>query len=216
MIEGRIPLTSTYKVISFLTMIIAATYVFLEHRLKTKSLGTFIFPLIFIFHVISFFGIGVIRQELDIFRTPLFGVHIVSSVFGYSAFVYSMVLGVMYMYMFHSLKKRKLRVMYDRLPPLETLERMNATSQVGGLVFLTLGIAAGGRMAHIEWNRIPLTDPKIYLTGLIFIIYMLNVFFKFALRWSGRRMAFMSVFGFGVLLLVFIGVNFLLPTMHRF
>ena len=57
-VEGRIPLTSTYRVISFLTMIIAGIYIFAEHRLKAKSLGAFVFPLIFIFHVIGAFEIS--------------------------------------------------------------------------------------------------------------------------------------------------------------
>lgn len=215
-VEGRIPLTSTYRVISFLTMIIAGIYIFAEHRLKTRSLGAFVFPLIFIFHVISFFGFGVISQELDIFKTPIFWLHIISSVCGYSAFVYSMVLGVMYLYLFYSLKKRKLRVMYDRLPPLESLEKMIGTSQIGGLCFLTLGIIGGALMAHREWNQIPVGDPKILLTGLIFVIYLVNVILKFVLKWSGRRMAYMAVLGFCVLIFVFIAVNFIFPTMHNF
>ena len=215
-VEGRIPLTSTYRVISFLTMIIAGIYIFVEHRLRARSLGAFVFPLIFIFHLVSFFGFGVISQELDIFKTPLFWLHIISSLFGYSAFAYSMVLGVMYLYLFYSLKKKKLRVMYDRLPPLESLERMNGTSQIGGLFFLTLGIIGGALMAHMEWSRIPIGDPKIFLTGLIFVIYLVNVISKFVLKWSGKRMAYMSVLGFCVLIFVFIGVNFFFSTMHKF
>jgi ABC-type uncharacterized transport system permease subunit len=215
-VEGRIPLTSTYRVISFLTMIIAGIYIFVEHRLRARSLGAFVFPLIFIFHVISYFGFGVISQELDIFKTPIFWLHIISSLCGYSAFVYSMVLGVMYLYLFYSLKKRNLRVMYDRLPPLEPLEKMIGTSQIGGLCFLTLGIIGGALMAQREWNQIPVGDPKILLTGLIFVIYLVNVILKFLFRWSGKRMAYMAVLGFCILMFVFVGVNFIFPTMHDF
>ncbi len=214
--EGRIPLTSTYRVMSFLTMIIAATYLFVERRLRTRSLGVFVFPLIFIFHVISFFGFGVISRELDIFKTPLFWLHIISSVVGYSAFAYAMILGIMYLYLFYSLKRKKLRLMYDQLPPLEALENMNGVSQIGGLFFLTIGIVTGALMARMEWNRIPFADPKIILTGLIFVIYLINVILKAVLKWSGMRMAYMAVFGFCVLVLVFIGVNFVFPTMHKF
>lgn len=215
-LEGRIPLTSTFKAISFLTLVITCIYVLTEYKTKATSLGTFVFPLISIFHFLSIFGLGIIPSQMDIFTTPLFGLHIISSVIGYSAFAYSMILGVMYLYLFHSIKRKKLKAVYDRLPPLEILEKMNGAGQIGGLVFLAFGIFAGAWMARLEWNGIPFSDPKIFLTGLIFLIYVANVIFKFILRWSGKRMAYMAVLGFCFLLFVFIGVNYMLPTVHKF
>ncbi len=214
--EGGLPLTTTFKAIAFLTLITACIYVIVERRFNARSLGTFVFPLIFLFHIVSLFGLGIIPVDLDILKTPLFGLHIISSTIGYSAFVYSMLLGVMYLYLFGSIKKRRLKAAYDRLPPLETLARLNNMGQIGGLIFLTLGIATGARLAHIEWNKIPFSDPKIFLTMLIFAFYLVNVVSKFGLKWSGRRIAYMSVLGFCILMTVFIGVNFVLPTLHKF
>jgi len=214
--EGGIPLTTTFQVIAFLTLIVTCIYVFIEPKFDAKSLGAFVFPLIFLLNLISIFGSRLIPVELDILKTPLFGFHIISSVIGYSAFVYSMVLGIMYLYLFHSIKKKRLTAAYDRLPPLLTLEKMNGISQIGGLIFLTIGIATGATMAHIEWKKIPLADPKILLTGIIVLIYLLNVVLKFGLKWSGKRMAYMAVVGFCLLIVVFVGVNFILPTLHKF
>ena len=214
--EGRIPLTTTFKAISFLTLIITCIYIATEYRTRAESLGAFVFPLISIFHIISMFGLGIVPIELDILKTPLFGFHIISAVIGYSAFAYSMVLGVMYLYLFSSIKKKKLKAAYDRLPPLEKLEKMNSVSQIGGLVFLTLAIVTGARMATIEWKGIPIFDPKIFLTGLLFLVYLVNVISKFLLKLGGRKMAYMALLGFCLLLCVFVGANFVLPTLHRF
>ena len=215
-LEGRVPLTTAYRVISFLTLVITGTYVSVESKLETRSLGAIVFPFLFTLHVISIFGSGIFRVDMDIFNTPLFGFHTISSVIGYSAFAYSMILGVMYLHLFGAIKKKKLDFIDERFPPLETLEKMNSLSQLGGFLLLTIGIATGVMMAQIEWNKVPIFDPKIYLTTLIWLVYLISIIAKYLLKWGGRRIAYMSVLGFCFLVVVFIGVNFILPTIHKF
>ena len=215
-LEGRVPLTSAFQVISFLTLIVALLYVFLENRMRAESLGTFVFPLIFVLQAVSLFGGGIVPMDMEILETPLVGFHIVTSVIGYCAFVYSMVLGVMYLYLFHSLKRKKLKKIYDQLPPLEILERMNGASQIGGLIFLTFGIVTGAANAQAEWNAIPISDPKIYLTFLLFVFYLGGVILKYVLGWGGKRMAYVAILGFCFLAAAFVVANFILPTIHRF
>ncbi len=214
--EQKVPLTSFFEALSvisfFLTFISSILYV----AVKVKSVAVFAYPVIFVFQLLASLGPRIVYLDEELFRSPLFGSHTLTTLLGYAAFAYSMILGLMYLHLFRELKKKRLRRMFDRLPPLELLERMNDIALTAGFVFLTIGVVLGGVLAVRVWGRIPVGDPKILLSALLWLLYVIGIILRRGFNWSGRKQSYFSVIGFVVVVVFMASVRLILPTLHKF
>ena len=77
--ENQVPITSVFEAMTLLALFMTGLYFFIELSTKVKNLGAFIFALIFIFQIVSVFGIRVVEIEDSIFKTLLFGVHTITA-----------------------------------------------------------------------------------------------------------------------------------------
>ncbi|OHD69993.1 MAG: hypothetical protein A2V99_09380 [Spirochaetes bacterium RBG_16_67_19] len=212
----KLPLTSFFEALSVVAFFVTFLTSLLHVAFKIKAAAFFAFPLVFVGQLLASVGSRVIYLDRDLFRSPLFGSHTLATSLGYAAFAYSMILGLMYLHLFRELKAKDLRRMYDRLPPLELLERMNRVTLIAGFAFLTAGILLGSLLAVKVWGRLPLTDPKILLSGVLWLLYVAGMLLRRLFRWSGRQLSYFSVSGFAVVVAFMVTVRLLLPTLHRF
>ncbi|TFG64513.1 MAG: hypothetical protein E4H36_02790 [Spirochaetales bacterium] len=215
-LEKKVPLTSVFHAFSFLALILAILYLIIDRRVKKKVLGSFAFILIFVFQLISSFGSRINTFESDILRLPVFGVHTITSIAGYGFFIYSMILGILYLYLFYELKQKRFNRLFDRLPSLETLDKTNGFCVIIGLGLLSIGIATGSVMALKIWKVFPLLDPKIFLSVVLWFICLVHIIFRYVLRWKGKSMSLFSIISFVLILIIFMVETFTLQTLHRF
>lgn len=214
--ENRVPLTSFFEAFSVIALFLSLVSSIFYVAVKIKSVAVFAYPVIFIFQLVASLGPGVIYLDKELFRSPLFGSHTIATLLGYAAFAYSMILGLMYLHLFRELKKKRLRRMFDRLPPLELLEKMNDIAMTSGFVFLTIGIVLGGVLAVRFWGRIPLADPKILLSAMLWLLYVVGIILRKGFAWSGRKQSYFNVVGFTVVIFFMVSVRLILPTLHKF
>jgi ABC-type transport system involved in cytochrome c biogenesis permease subunit len=214
--EQKIPLTSFFEALSVIAFFLTLTSSILHVAFKVKSAAVFAFPVIFVFQLLSTMGTRIVYLDENLFHSVLFGSHTLTTLLGYAAFAYSMIWGLMYLNLFRELKGKKLQRMFDHLPPLELLDRMNEISLVTGFVCLTAGIILGSVLAHRVWGEVPFRDPKILLSGLLWVIYVLGIVLRRLLRWNGRRLSYFGVFGFIVVIGFAVTLRVLLTTLHRF
>jgi ABC-type transport system involved in cytochrome c biogenesis permease subunit len=135
------------------------------------------------------------------------------------------VLGLTYIVQFKEIKKKHLGFFYTRLPSLQTLDVMNARGITIGWLFLTIGLVSGAVWASQARAVAPddpnlqamsLVDPKILFAMFAWAVYSFAVLARRTLGWSGRRTARLSVFGFVIVLLNFLPINYFLTTSHTF
>ena len=90
---------------------------------------------------------------------------------------------------------------------------MNRTSVSIGLGVLVVALLLGIVRASELWAT--LADPKILWALITLAVY---VFLLWVDRrgWEGRRVALLSIFGFGVVLFSYTVVNLYFPTAHNF
>jgi ABC-type uncharacterized transport system permease subunit len=214
--ERKIPFTSFFEAMSVISLFLVLIYLVLQMALKLNSIGFFVFPLVFAFQTISTFGPRVMYLGEEFVRSPLFWFHTLSTLAGYAAFGYSMILGIMHLRLFRELKTKKLKKMYDRLPPLDLLEKMNSVALIGGFVFLTVGIILGSALAITAWGNLPLSDPKVLFAVLLWVLYVFGLIAQRVFRWGGKRMSYLSVVGFLVLIVAMLAVRLIENTFHQF
>jgi ABC-type transport system involved in cytochrome c biogenesis permease subunit len=189
-----------------------------------RAMGVFILPLLVALQAIPALRPGM-EARPAVLQGPLFGVHVSSLLFAYASFALACVIGITYVLLFKEIKAKHLGFFYARLPSLQVLDHMNQRAIAIGWVFLTLGIVVGAVWAaqarggygagDPRVQAMSLLDPKIFVALVCWAVYS----FELAARrfgWGGRRAAYLSALGFGIVLLNFVPISYFLTRSHNF
>ncbi|MGE0453285.1 MAG: inner membrane protein YpjD [Vicinamibacteria bacterium] len=212
---AHVPLASTAELLTTVAFAAAATYVFVERRSGVGSTGAFVVSFSFMLQTLSSAFIEPSASFPELLRSPLFAAHTVAAVLGYTAFAVSAVYGALYLTLHWDLKRSHFGLVYDRLPPLETLARMSLRAALFGVAFLTATIAIGSSWAAARFPGFS-RDPKFLLTLAVWSIYVCAVWLHYGRQWSGRRAIRISLGGFSVLVLAVLASRLLFASFHVF
>jgi cytochrome c-type biogenesis protein CcsB len=122
----------------------------------------------------------------------------------------------MYLIQENQIKKKNWGQFFYRLPPLQALDNLNYFSLRAGFFLLTTGIITGSIWAEYAWGSYWNWDPKETWALITWLIYAALLHGRLTLGWRGRRAAFFSLIGFGMVLFTFLGVNFLFSGLHSY
>lgn len=221
---GHVPFAGTTAAISTFVWLLAIAYLYTELTTNERAMGTFILPILVALQTIPAFRPGV-DERSEILQGPLFGIHVSSLLFAYASFALACVIGITYVLLFKEIKAKHLGFFYARLPSLQVLDSMNHRATVVGWVFLTIGILVGALWAsqvsgyasvEPRLQNMSLADPKIFVALLCWAVYSFEIFAARRIGWGGRRTAYLSAFGFVIVLLNFVPVSYFLTESHNF
>jgi ABC-type transport system involved in cytochrome c biogenesis permease subunit len=222
---GHVPIAGTTSAISTFVWLLALAYLYIEMTTDERAMGVFILPLLVALQTIPALRPSVEAQS-DVLRGPLFGIHVSSLLFAYASFALACVIGITYVLLFKEIKAKHLGFFYARLPSLQVLDRMNQVAIIIGWIFLTIGIivgvvwtaqARGGYDAgDPRIQAMHLQDPKILAAFVCWIVYSFELFAARRIGWGGRRAAYLSAFGFVIVLLNFVPISYFLTKSHNF
>src|SRR5215469_10786922 len=204
----RLPVTDLRTAISFFAFDLTLAFFLVYLRYRIASLGLFMLPFVFLLALAaavnptaSFGSVG--------FRGGWVGIHIASMILGYTGFFLTFVAGLMYLLQENVLKSKNPRAFYYRLPSLEECDRLYYGSLMAGNLFLAIGLVTGFVWAIRTWRGAWEFDPKIVATVVTWVIYLALFSTRASGNWSGRRAAYGAVFGFGAVMVTFLGITFL-------
>jgi HemX protein len=217
----HIPLASTWESLTFIAFAVALVYLVLEWQMRDRSTGAFIVAGVLFLQILSTAFISHTREVPAILRSPMFGIHVSTALLGYVALAVSALYGIMYLIQYRQLKQRHVGLLFQRLPNLETLSRMNVRALGIGWVGLTIAILAGTIWAYhlrltgeLEVNL--LADAKFLLTVGLWVVYGVCLGGLYLLRWPKRTLASMSVVAFLLMLGSSLLVALMFPSFHDF
>ncbi len=212
---AHLPLASAGEITTMIAFAAAATYVFVERHSGRASTGMFIVSFSFVLQTVSSSFIAPDASFPELLRSPLFALHTVTAVLGYTGFAVSAIYGGLYLLLHWELKRSRFGLIYDRLPPLEDLARMSLRAALFGVGFLTVTIACGSLWASVEFPGF-VRDPKFLLTILVWSIYALALWLHYRHDWSGRRAIRITLVGFAVLVLGALAARLFFDSFHDF
>ena len=220
---GHIPFASATSATSTLVWLLALSYLYIELTTSERAMGVFILPLLILLQAIPAASPATLEPRSAVLESPWFGVHVSSMLFAYASFAIAAVLGVTYVLQFKEIKAKHLGYFYARLPSLNILDDMNLRAVKIGWLFLTVGLATGAIWAsqlqpHAETGLggMSLADPKVFVAVLCWAVYSFELYAQRAIGWRGRRAAWLSAVGFGIVLLNFVPVSYFFTTSHQF
>jgi cytochrome c-type biogenesis protein CcsB len=213
---GYFPVNNPKEVSSFIGWAIVAYYLVMRRRYQARALPAFILPLVYLFTLASL----LMPEKSEPLSAALEGaitanlvtriihpVHITLVIFSYAAFVVTFVCGVMYLVQEHELKAKHFGAAFQRLPALNTCDEIGYRSLTVGFVLLTLGVVTG-----IVWNnqrdgRYWHNDPKEVMALVTWLVYLFIMHYRLTADWRGRRVAWLSIAGFVVVMLTWLGAR---------
>lgn len=214
---GYMPVTNLFESVSFFSWALMACYFIILFRVKALVLGSFVAPLAAILILFALFNIKEIKPIPPILESYWFPVHVVFSFFGFAIFALAFCGAILYLIQEDRIKsKRGGRGISRGLPSLEVLDHLNYLCLSIGFPLLTLGIITGAIWASYAWGSYWSWDPKQTWSFITWLIYAALLHQRLNAGWRGRKAAKIAILGFLVVLVTFLGINFIAPGKHDF
>ncbi len=213
---GGVPVTSLHESLSFFAWCLVLLFLLLDLRFRLSVMGAFAAPLAFGLMVASALSPHIVVQINPVLKSWLFPVHITFAFLGSAAFALSFGAGVMYLIQNRMLKSKRFTGIYQMLPSLDTLDKVNYTCLSIGFPLMTLGIISGAFWANTAWGTYWRWDPKETWALITWFLYAALLHGRLTIGWRGRKAAIFSIIAFMFLLFTFLGVNLLLGGYHTF
>ncbi|MFB6264531.1 MAG: cytochrome c biogenesis protein CcsA [Bradymonadaceae bacterium] len=214
---GHFPFTSRSEFLALLALSIAAIYAFDERRHGDADTGVFFVAIAALFQLASailWTDPGVGPQSA---RDPIFGLHVLFTVFGFAGLTISALYALMYVLLSVQLKSGDLGVVFRRLPPLATLEEMSKLAAIAGVALLGVGLGLGHYVAVANFGTVdPLGHPAIIVADLAWLSYVGGLITAESRGLSGRRMGYLSLGGYLVFMISMVVVLSQSGTLHTF
>lgn len=210
------PVSTRAEFLSLVALSIGLVYAFAERKHHEAKTGIFFIPLMVIAQSWSSLLSEPPATHPLLHEHPVYAIHVIFTVFGFSALAVSAIYALMYILLSRQLKSRNLGLIFRRLPPLATLENMGRLATLGGVILLAIGLATGHLLAANAVENFTLFDPKIIITYIAWALYTMSFLLAKIRRISGLRMGYLTVGGYLALISSMVVANTLFSSFHSF
>lgn len=204
---------SFHDQLSVLGWLTVGAYLGLQVRYQLAVLGALVCPLTFLVTLSAYMlHAGVQTLPPDLKSTWLL-MHIGPSILGYATFAVACCISLAYLLQERQLKGKRRGGVIRRLPSLETLDDLNFRFVAWGFALFTVGIVTGSMLAKMRWGELWSWQPIQVLSVLAWLLYATLLHTRLV-GWQGRKAATLTIAGFALLALSFLGVNLVFPGRH--
>lgn len=198
---GRPPLVQRAEILIFSGWCIAAGTVLLASRFDHAILVLVSAPTV---ALLCLFGWLIsLRPDISQPDTLHPGVlaHILIAVIGLAAFTFAAGVGGYYLWQIRQLKKHPAGALGRHMPSLELLDRLNFGAAAIGFPLLAMSVLGAWLFSSRAKDNasLLLRDPTVLVTLGGLVVYLILFAARGMLGWRGRRIAWLSVAGFVVM-----------------
>lgn len=190
---GQFPVSDIFQTMSFCAWVVMVAYLALSYRYKASSFGVFIFPLVFLMALVGALRSASSSWSNPTIRSTWLVIHVVLSLLGYAALLFTAAAALVYLVQERQLKRRSVSPVYRALPPLGTLDELISRSLGVGFAFVTAGIVIGSLWASKEMGSAWIGNGSITISFITWGVYLALVFVRMGAGWRGRKTAVLSI-----------------------
>lgn len=194
--------------------LLVGIYLLAQLRYRLAVLGAIVGPIGFVGALVALVAHGGAQDLPPFLKTPWLAVHVTLAFLGNAAFGLACLVSFVYLWEERQLKSHSVGQLVRRLPSLETLDNVNFKFLGWGFVLLTMSIVSGVLWAELSFGRLWSWEPRTIWTSIIWVLYAVLLHGRVTVGWGGRRAAALTIVGFCVVFVAFIGVNVLTPGQH--
>jgi cytochrome c-type biogenesis protein CcsB len=231
--DGYFPLSNLYESLIFLSWGISSIHLFIESKTKSRLLGSISAPILFFISGFSSFTLPIEMQKalplVPSLQSNWLMMHVSMMMISYATLIVGSLLSILYLAFFtflstdfqfapkiSSSSSLSSSINPSKFSLLETVDIWSYRIIGLGFPFLTIGIISGAVWANEAWGSYWSWDPKetwALITWLVFAIYLHCRLLK---GWQGKNAAILGTFGFFVIWICYLGVNFLGKGLHSY
>ena len=204
-ITGIFPTAGLCGFMHVLSASFVVTYFIIYAKYKRPLLGMFITPFNIILSAVAIGTADYQSSYVFVDSVWRYG-HLPFVILGTTFFIASFLASVMYFIQERQLKSKQFGVVFKRFPPLDTINRINATSLKWGFYFFTIGVMLGFAWMVDENLEGIFTSYKIIFSLITWVVFAVIFFVKHFKGLSPRKMALYTILGFLSVLITYIGV----------
>ena len=215
----HLPVSSRPEFLSLVALCIGLVYALVERKHGDANTGVFFVALMVATQtwatILTLSVESAAPPEL-LTEYPIYGVHVLFTVFGFTALAVSALYALMYILLSRQLKARNLGVIFRCMPPLNSLEKMSRLATLCGIVLLGIGLATGHFVGMYMLDDFDFFDPKIVITYVAWAAYAGGYLFIKLRGLSGLRIGYLALGGYLTLIVAMVVVNTFASTFHSF
>lgn len=215
-LEGHFPVLSVGEASFTWMWLFGVLYFVLEIRLREQAFGIFIVGLMATFVLIANVFPLHHGPMPPYFQDDWVQVHVLIMLFSYSGLTIGFIASFMYLSLLKELREKNLKYFYSRLPALELLDRLSLESIYIGFIFLTVGIFIALSLASKYLTHVWYLDSKILSVFVTWIIYAMYLSVRWFLNWHPRKSAYISIVGFGWIVISFMIFSTFISSVHAY
>jgi ABC-type uncharacterized transport system permease subunit len=204
MVQHVCPVEGIHFAMSVVSLLVCVVYLVMRTRASIDVVGAFVAPLALTSLLASRFVGGGALDPSPRFKSALLPLHVTMNLLGVALFSLAFAAAVAYLVQEKQLKKKRLEGVFQRLPPLDSLDKAEHKFLLAGFPLLTIGILTGSLWAKRveEGGTAEIARAAFgYVTWLLFASVLL---LRAAAGWRGRRAAYGTIAGFSFAVLVLI------------
>ncbi len=238
-ISGHFPISNLYESLYFLTWGITMGQLLLEREYKSPIIPSVAIPIELLTVAFACF---VLPDELKLssnlvpaLRSSWLIMHVSVVMLSYAALIIGSLLSASVLFInknkplqirssstgvggFKMFNNYSLNDVFDpvEFSHSEELDTLSYRSILIGFVLLTLGLISGAVWANEAWGTWWSWDPKETWAFISWLFYAAYLHMRISKGWQGRRPAILATTGFIVVLVCYLGVNFLGIGLHSY
>ncbi|MDP8305368.1 MAG: cytochrome c biogenesis protein CcsA [Candidatus Chlorobium antarcticum] len=205
---------STFNIMTMVALTLTTTYFFIEFTTKNDKTGFFVLAFASGAQLLSSIltaqatGTGVAFSGIGI------GVHLISSIFSFSAIAIAGLYSFLYLLLFRQIQRNRFELLFQRLPNLEVLESLTMHAVAFGFIFLSITLFAGVIELNASGGAINLMDLKVITLVVIWLFYGISIFIRPLIGWDIKNMAYLFIILFVFITLLITLMAIFSPTFH--
>ncbi len=204
---GQPPFKTMFQSLVFLVWNISLIYFVLEKTENLYFLGGFVSFFNLFVLVFSMVFTDLVKINLPpSLRSAWFIPHVVLYFAGYSFLFIGFLMSVLY---FPFPKRRYLGEAHWSGQMWKDYDIFSYRAILYGFMFLTLGLSLGAIWAKGAWGAFWSWDPKENWALITWFVYLIYLHMRYVKGWKGKKSAILSIIGFAVIIMTYVGVNYL-------
>lgn len=186
---------------SFQLTSLAIIFVFsiLSLAYRFSVTGVILLPFSLFFFILSFKGVIDYRLISPFLGNPWAFTHLIFIFLSLAVFMVGFVVGMIYLIQEYRIKRKLSGGIFDRFPPLETLDQVHSKSLWAGFIFFTIGIITGAGWSKSTLGLYVTNNITQVLSFVVWIFFAVFLNWRIPKGWIGKRGILLSGLSLGAL-----------------
>lgn len=199
--RGTVPLDSLEDFLLMLSWVVLGFHLYLWFRRHLLGAVFVLPPIAFVAAVL---GIVIPAPHLELPRSHETGwlyFHLGLTLVGIAALSVAFAMSLIYLVQDRALKSKRPLALLEKLPSLDTCDRVGFHAFLAGFGLLTLGIATGLVLGMVIHHRYWNGNPKEILSYLAWFVFALLFYARLSRGLRGRKSAYLTITGYALAIL---------------